>query len=107
MKEPKTKSADRLLCAQGLCPAKQVKPRARSFCLLLLHYATASGKITNALAAALPYIVLPAFTRSFSSDIPVVTNNLVFTRNPKKSVKARQFAGPGVWPCAAEAIELV
>ncbi|MES2376840.1 MAG: hypothetical protein V4553_09690 [Bacteroidota bacterium] len=42
------------LAARALCAAKPVKPRARSFCRLFPHMATASGKITNARAAARP-----------------------------------------------------
>ena len=65
--------------AQGLCPANQVIPiaigtRARSFCRLLSHGATASGnpdsyRDTNALATALPnlfYLLSPeAFRLTF------------------------------------------
>jgi hypothetical protein len=42
--------------AQALCAANQIKPKARSFCRLLSHKAIASGKITNAFAAAQAYL---------------------------------------------------
>ncbi len=48
--------------AQALCAANQIKPKARSFCRRLSHNATASGKITNAFAAAqatLFYLISP------------------------------------------------
>jgi hypothetical protein len=55
-----------LLAAQALYAANQVKPKARSFCHLLSHKATASGKITNAFAAAPPilfYLISPEADR--------------------------------------------
>jgi hypothetical protein len=54
--------------AQGHCPAKPVKTRARSFCRLFSHKATASGKITNALADAQALRFLPSFVQKPSSD---------------------------------------
>jgi hypothetical protein len=41
-----------LLCRTGHCPAKSVKPRARSFRRRLSHMGQASGEITNALGTA-------------------------------------------------------
>ncbi|WP_429383115.1 hypothetical protein [Mucilaginibacter sp. UYCu711] len=52
--------------AQALCAAKPVKPKARSFCPILSRKATASGKITNAFAAAQPslfYLLSPEAAR--------------------------------------------
>jgi hypothetical protein len=51
-KNKKSSQTGCFFAAQALCAAKPVKPRARSFCRLLSHKATASGKITNARAAA-------------------------------------------------------
>jgi len=68
--------------------------------------ATASGKITNALAAALLnlfYLISPEAFRLTFRLRPTFSN---WSTIKKRSVKACQFAGPGVWPCAAEAIEL-
>jgi hypothetical protein len=52
--------------AQALCAANQLKPKARFFCLLLSRKAHASGKITNAFAAAqshLFYLISPEAAR--------------------------------------------
>ena len=58
-----------LLCAYGLCPAKLINFRPRSFCPLLSRNVHASGKITNALAIAQPNKVLSVFIRSFFADM--------------------------------------
>jgi len=65
--------------------------------LLQLAQAIARAKRRYALPAAQPNIVLPDFTRSFSSDISVLTNILVTVTNEKEAV-ACQGARPGVWP---------
>ena len=55
-----------LLSAQALYAANQIKPKARSFCRLLSRIAAASGKITNAFAAARPnlfYLLSPEAAR--------------------------------------------
>jgi len=65
----KNASAEMLLCAHNLCPANRTEPRAAK---PYLHYvrslSRASGKVRNALTAASPSIVLPAFARSLSAD---------------------------------------
>ncbi len=58
-----------LLYARGLYPAKRAEPRAaKPYFYFVRSLSHASGKVRNALAAALATIVLPAFTRSLSAD---------------------------------------
>jgi hypothetical protein len=94
-----------LLAAHALCAAKQLKPKARFFCLLLSRKAHASGKITNAFAAAqshLFYLISPEAARMTVLSIEP-------TLRPMKSEKKRkgcQGARPGVLPWAVAAIGL-
>jgi hypothetical protein len=65
-KKQKSSHTRGFFAAQALCAANQVKPKARSFCPLLSHLATASGKITNAFATARPrlfYLISPEAAR--------------------------------------------
>jgi hypothetical protein len=64
-KYQKIKSAERLLCRTGLCPANQAKPGATKIAPLLVSPAS---QMLYAPAAAQPTIVLPDFTRSLSAD---------------------------------------
>jgi hypothetical protein len=64
-KNQKIKSAERLLCAQGLCAANPAKPGAAKIAPMLMAPAS---QMLYAPAAALPTIVLPDFARSFSAD---------------------------------------
>ncbi|MDB5001968.1 MAG: hypothetical protein JWQ34_193 [Mucilaginibacter sp.] len=74
-----------LLAAQALCATNQIKPKARSFCRLLSHKAIASGKITNAFAAARPtlfYLISPEAARlTVFSNETRFTSNLSITSN--------------------------
>jgi hypothetical protein len=53
-------------CSEGVLWTNQLKPKARFFCPLLSRIASASGKITNAFAAApsrLFYLISPEAAR--------------------------------------------
>ena len=61
----------------ALCAANKVKPKARSFLPLVVAQAIASGKITNAFAAAQPtlfYLISPEAARMTVFD----TNSTFF-----------------------------
>jgi hypothetical protein len=81
IKEPKSNQTGCFFAAQALCAAKPEKPRARSFCPLLSHKAYASGKITNALAAAqsnLFYRISPKAARLTALSINKIFPNSRF-----------------------------
>jgi len=62
-------SADRLLCAQGFCPANKAEPRAAIILPYFIRsFPCASAKTSYAPATAQSTIVLPAFARSLSAD---------------------------------------
>jgi len=57
-----------LLCAHGLCPAKQAEPRLLNLTSTSFAQTLASARFANALAAAQPIIVCP-----FSSEAVLLT----------------------------------
>jgi hypothetical protein len=68
-KNQKIKSAERLLFAQGLCPANQAKPVRKSFrAFALLAHGPRFSKTCFPHAATQATIVLPDFSRSCSAD---------------------------------------
>jgi hypothetical protein len=94
-KQQKIKSSGRLLAAQALCAANQVKPKARSFCRLWSRRATPPGKITNAFAAARPrlfYLISPEAARM--TVFPMIVDPSKF----KHIIQSLLFEG--CWFCA-------
>ncbi|TSJ40262.1 hypothetical protein FO440_10890 [Mucilaginibacter corticis] len=79
-------------------PCKSGKTNGPVLLPPVVAQAAASGKITNALAAARPNLFYLLSPEAFRLTVPLSTIISYCTKIKKRSAKASQGARPGVWP---------